>query len=145
MAKKKLPQQEPQQRVVMVCVTSQRHCEELIEMGSDLSEMLTAPLAVVSVQRPGTMDPMDCALLEYLMDVARQSGGELMVLYDDKPIPRLIEYARENQAQAIVMGRGPGGGASAVFDALTAALPKVKIIQPVRQEGTIEELRQQQA
>lgn len=132
-----------QEEIIMVCVTSQRQCEDLIAMGSRVAETLQAPLAVVSVQPTGSIDPMSGELLEYLMDVARNSGGELLVLYDDNPIPRLIQYAWEHRAKAIVMGRGPGGGPSTVVNALHQSLPEIRIFQPARESGTVEELRQE--
>ena len=128
MSKKTHMKAPPQEEIIMVCVTSQRQCEDLIAMGSRVAETLQAPLAVVSVQPTGSIDPM---------------SGELLVLYDDNPIPRLIQYAREHRAKAIVMGRGPGGGPSTVVNALHQALPEIRIFQPARESGTVEELRQE--
>ena len=91
------------------------------------------------------MDTMSGELLEYLMDVARNCGGELLVIYDEKPVPRLIEFAKTHKARAIIMGRGPGGGPSAVVEMLKEALPQVNVYQPARQFGTVAELRQEGA
>ena len=128
--KKPVPELEAREGTVMVCVTSQRQCDELIALGSQVADQMNAPMAVVSVQPMGVPDPASMTLMEYLMDVARQHDGELLVLYGNDPVPRLVEYAREHAAQGIVMGRARGGGPSAVVEALKRALPEVQIIQP---------------
>ena len=128
--KKPVPELEAREGMVMVCVTSQRQCEELIELGSEVADRMNSPLAVVSVQPMGIPDPASMTLMEYLMDVARQHDGELLMLYGNDPVPRLVDYAREHTAKAIVMGRARGGGPSAVVEALKKALPDTQIIQP---------------
>ena len=128
--KKPVPELETREGTVMVCVTSQRQCDELIALGSQVAEQLNAPLTVVSVQPMGVPNPASMTLMEYLMDVARQHDGELLVLYGNDPVPRLVDYAREHAARGIVMGRARGGGPSAVVETLKKALPDTEIIQP---------------
>ena len=125
-----VPELEAREGMVMVCVTSQRQCDELIALGSQVADQWSAPMTVVSVQPMGVPDPAAMTLMEYLMDVARQNEGELLVLYGDDPVPRLVEYAREHSARGIVMGRARGGGPSAVVEALRRELPEVQFIQP---------------
>ena len=119
---------EKQTGLVMVCVTRQRQCEQLIRRGAELAQQEKLDLMVVNVQRPGYLQGEDAELLDYLMEVTRRVGGELQVLYDQEPIARLVRYARENPVRAMVLGHAPEGE-TPLAAAVKQALPQLLLVQ----------------
>jgi K+-sensing histidine kinase KdpD len=93
---------------VMVCVTTQRACERLIQAGAEAAEPSQAPLHVVHVtgshQRFFNMED-EGAALEYLFAVSKRYGADMAVLRSEDVARTLADFARENGAGLIIFGQ----------------------------------------
>jgi len=112
----------------MVCVTRQRHCEQMIRQGAELAGKTGMNLMVVNVQRPGYLQGENAELLDDLMEVTSQVGGELQVLYDENPIDCLLRYAKENPVRAMILGHAPEGE-TPLAAAAQKELPNLLLLQ----------------
>ena len=97
---------------VMVCVTTQRACERLIEAGSAAAKPSGSPLHVVHVtgSRQHFFNAADEALaLEYLFDVSKKHDAEMSVLRSDDVAKTIADYAKEHHVQLIIFGQSGDG------------------------------------
>ncbi len=112
----------------MVCVTVQKTCERLIREGATLAQ--GAPLSVVNVARNGEKllgAGSDGEALEYLYRISRSVGAEMDVQRSTDVIGTLIDLAKKNQIECIVLGASQGTGAYDFAAVLRAELPEVEI------------------
>ena len=93
---------------VMVCVTQQKSCENLIKKGSELVEEPSDEIFVIHVIKDGWRyfsEMKESDALEYLYTVSKAVDAELMV-YKSKNIEKtLAEKAKENNIDTIVLGQ----------------------------------------
>lgn len=70
---------------VLVCVTPQSKCEQLIRSGSVIAKQYGVPLEVLSVfhERDGVSP--DPAVLEELYECARSENAQMSVYFNDSP------------------------------------------------------------
>lgn len=92
---------------VMVCVTQQKSCEELINIGYDLVNECGGELFVIHVIKNdwryfGEMKESDA--LDYLFEVSKNFDAELMVYRSPEIEKTLAKYVKENKIDTIVMG-----------------------------------------
>ena len=102
---------------VMVCVTTQRACERLIEAGAKAAEPSNSPLHVVHVagshQHFFNMED-ERAALDYHFAASKRRGADMAVIKSEDVAKTLADYARENDARLIIFGQsnevdGEGG------------------------------------
>ena len=95
---------------VMVCVTTQKACERLIEAGAEAAKPSQSKLHVVHVagSRQHFFNSEDeGAAMEYLFTVSKKHGADMSVLRSDDVAQTLADYAREHHAQLIIFGQSP--------------------------------------
>jgi len=114
---------------VLVCVTGQKSCEQLIVTGAEIARELNAPLNVLHVVRTGgnvlgfVNEPQ---ALEYLLQVSVEHGASMYVRRADDVIGS-IEYAAKNEhASVIVAGRAASYNGWDLLDELKLRLPDVR-------------------
>lgn len=117
-------------RKTMVCVTEQRTCERLIRMGAELSG--EKDLSVVHVVRNGGAilgSGSDGEALDYLYQISRTYGAEMDMHRSDDVIGTLVEVAKAQEAECIVIGAANKAITTTRFDnTLKARLPGVDIV-----------------
>ena len=115
----------------MVCVTRQKTCARLIELGARLAENRKAQLLVVHALRGG-----DCVLgnrneseaMELLFAKTAECGGELLIVRSDDAAGALVKTANERGAKVIVVGATPIAEPVSFAARLKAKLPDREII-----------------
>ncbi len=121
-----------EETLVMVCVTGQKNCDRLIQMGQQIAKPLAAALKVVHVAHadaPLLGNPAQGEALNYLYGLSCEAGAEMIVLRAADPLERLIQYATEQHAAHIVLGASQPSSNTGrdVASVLTARLPQSKI------------------
>ncbi|HKL42189.1 MAG TPA: universal stress protein [Clostridia bacterium] len=92
---------------IMVCVTQQKSCENLIKKGSELVEDPSDEIFVIHVIKDGWRyfsEMKESDALEYLYTVSKEADAELIVYKSDNIEKTLSEKAKENQIDTIVLG-----------------------------------------
>lgn len=116
---------------VMVCVTRQKTCERLIKVGQNLSTKLEAQLQVIHVAKVGENflgNPDEGEAVEYLFQKSKTAGAEMTVLRADDIIDTLVQYAKKNNIDVIVLGEGPSSkGDENIIKQLEKRLPEVEL------------------
>lgn len=95
---------------VMVCVTQQRTCERLINLGADLQKKLKGELYVIHVVKEGVNflgNDKEGDALEYLFSISKGVGANLTVLRSQNIVGALAEFAQENNIEHIILGEPP--------------------------------------
>ena len=115
---------------ILVCVTGQKSCEELIRHGAELAKEQGAELSVVHVSKRGNTflgGDNDAQALEYLFDISKSYNADMMLLRNDDVAGTIASHAKKLGASVIVVGsRGKGSG-NAVLHQLQNHLPNVEI------------------
>lgn len=112
------------EKPVLVCVTVQKECERLILAGRELARAQGLPLHVLHVLHPDAPplgNPDQKEALNYLYALLRESGAELTLLRQADIPAAIAQYALQNNAACVVVGRGSTGGWR-MADALEARL-----------------------
>jgi Osmosensitive K+ channel histidine kinase len=113
----------------MVCVTVQKTCERLIREGASIAG--GAGLNVVHVVRSGAAllgARDDNAALGYLYCIAREYGAEMDMLRSDDVIETIVDFARRNGVECVVLG-SPGAGSGYNFaEMLRERLPNTFVV-----------------
>ncbi len=97
---------------IMVCVTMQRACKRLIEIGKKVSEKMDGELFVVHVVRTGANflgNPDEGEALEYLHEISKKANATMSVLRSDDVVQTLVDFANEYEANMIIAGESPEG------------------------------------
>lgn len=95
---------------IMVCVTRQKACERLIRIGKNLSRRIQGELYVVHVVKTGSNflgNPDEGKALDYLFQVSNNANAEMNVLRSDNVIKTLVDFAKTNQIDMIILGQSP--------------------------------------
>ena len=115
---------------IMVCVTSQRTCERLINRGIERGGAGQAQLHVVHCVGTGRNfmnTPYEADAIEYLFTAAQLAGADLALLRADDVDDALVAYAEEHGVNLIVLGAGtPGGTKEPINLRLQRRLPGVE-------------------
>ena len=115
---------------ILVCVTGQKHCERLIREGAELAEQLGGSMSVVHVAAQGNTflgNPKEGEALEYLFRTADAFGAEMTVLRASDALDTLVAFAREREADCVVVGSAPGRAGGAFAEQLRLRLPQAEI------------------
>lgn len=120
------------QNKVMVCVTQQKTCERLIKKGSELAKDIEGSLYVIHVVNEKDKllyNLSDGDALEYLFDITKELGADLVVKRSKNVINTLVEFASENEITHIVIGNSTDKSKGKKFsDKLFKKLPDKQII-----------------
>lgn len=111
---------------ILVCVTAQKECTDLIRRGHTLSLERGLPLHVlhISESRAAQTARESAEILDELFHLAHESNADMEVLYESDVLKAICRYARDISAQVIVVGRGRSGN---VRD-LPILLPECEIV-----------------
>ena len=114
---------------VMVCVTRQKTCERLINIGRKLVNG-EGDLTVVHVTKAGANvlgNPDEGEALEYLFQISKQAGADMAVLRSEDILNTLLDFAKKNHITEIVMGESPDpGSANSIIRNMEHMLPGIK-------------------
>ncbi|WP_326909415.1 universal stress protein [Sedimentibacter sp. MB31-C6] len=93
---------------VLVCVTQQRTCESLIRQGSMLSrddeDSNLYVIHVVNEKDKLLYNLSDGDALEYLFEITKEVGANLVVKRSKDVIKTIVDYAIENEITHVVLG-----------------------------------------
>ncbi len=119
---------------VMICVTRQKACQRLIELGKQIAKGSTnAKLYVVHVAKNGVNflgNPDEGEALDYLFQVSKEAGAEMTVLRSDHVVDTLVDFARKNNVSIVIMGESPGSpgnGDKNIIQDMEKRLPDVEL------------------
>lgn len=116
---------------VIVCVTGQKTCEKLIHAGADLAKKLKGHLSVVHVVKSGFAflgANAEGEALEYLFEVSKNYGADMMVFRSDDVMATLIKIAVDSHATQLVLGApGKEKAENDLQRMLVISLPQVKM------------------
>ena len=113
----------------MVCVTVQKTCEQLILEGAKRS--LGGGLHVVHVARNGHKllgAGTEAEALEFLFRSAQQYGAEMNMLRSNDVAGTIIDFAKRNAVECIVMGKGGADTNAALPESIRKSLPTVQLV-----------------
>ncbi len=111
---------------VLVCVTMQKDCARLIHKGREIALESGLPLHVLHVSKgafPGKGE--NAEILNDLFSLAHDAEAEMHILYDQNVSVAIAHYARQENAQAVVLGRNENGA----VDEIRMLLPTVQIVE----------------
>lgn len=96
---------------VLVCVTTQKKCDRLIEAGRDLlvspdDHMLMVHIAHYELTSLGDSDNADA--LEYLYATAFEYGVNLMVIRSNDVARTVVDQIKELDVDCVVLGESRG-------------------------------------
>ena len=93
---------------IVVCVTSQKTCKDLIEKGVEVAEKDSQKIYVLHVVDKKAKLLNNCTdgeALEYLFQITRELSGELVVERADNIPGAIINFVRESDVSHIVIGK----------------------------------------
>lgn len=115
---------------IMVCVTQQKTCERLIKKAAEFSNDSDS-LFVIHVAKNNWSfldNEKEGEALEYLFSISKSFGANLTVLRSDDIVNALVDYARENKIDILIMGDTKGDHTENHFyNALKNSLEDVEI------------------
>ena len=96
---------------IVVCVTRQKNCRRLIQYAADMRDKRgDCAVTVVHVVKHGDNflgNDQEGQALEFLFQTAKEYGADMFVLKADDVTASLKQYAEENNARCMVLGRSP--------------------------------------
>ncbi len=121
------------QKNIMVCVTQQKTCEKLIRTGYDLfTKVDEASLFVIHVVNENDkllFNLSDGDALEYLFEITKELGAELVIKRSKDVIKTLVDFAIEKNINQIVLGSAADITATKNFEQkLRRKLPDTEFI-----------------
>lgn len=120
---------------VLVCVTGQRDCDRLIQVGKEIAGERTLPMQVLCVQSAASGYGACGEELEYLRQTARDAKAEMTVIFHDDAALIAAGFIRQIGAVHVVTGmaEAPTNGFIEVLHNLVPKIP----ISMVSREGII--------
>lgn len=118
-------------RKIMVCVTVQKTCQRLIQMGAMLKEREEDEMFVVHVApRDGVLmsASSDNEALELLYNSSKEAGASMSVLRSDNIRATLEEFVLQNSITHIIMGSAGPGAYNKFYEHLRRRFPDVYIL-----------------
>ena len=115
---------------VLVCVTRQKNCAKLIQKGVELTREEKSCLNVIHVVSENDKllyGLSDGDALEYLFEITKEVGANLVVKRSKDVIKSIIEYAEETQSTHVVLGSSNNPSNSFVSK-LQKKLPDVEFV-----------------
>ena len=114
---------------IMVCVTRQKTCERLIQIGRKLvnGEGKLTVVHVIKAEANVLGNPDEGEALEYLFQVSKQPGANIAALRSDDILNTLLDYAKKNHITEIVMGESPDPvSCNSIIRNMEHMLPSIK-------------------
>lgn len=111
---------------VLVCVTPQKQCEQLIRSGAVIARQYGVPLEVLSVFHERDGSSPDPQVLEELYECARNENARMSVYFNDSPAILSAVIAKKKGAVDIVVGF-PKERSTHFVSSLRMLLPDVQI------------------
>lgn len=111
---------------VLVCVTPQKQCEQLIRSGAVIARQYGVPLEVLSVFHERDGSSPDPQVLEELYECARNENARMSVYFNDSPAILSAVIAKKKGAVDIVVGF-PKEHSTHFVSSLRMLLPDVQI------------------
>lgn len=111
---------------ILVCVTGQRDCDRLIQVGKQLALERQAELQVLCVQPASSGYDADCEELEYLRQTARDAGADMTVYFDDSPALIAAGFLKQTGATHLVTGMA-GTPSNGFIERIHRLAPRVPI------------------
>ena len=111
---------------VMVCVTEQTRCENLIHAGKKLADELGTTLEVLNIQPTKNAFKTSSEELQYLFNVVKKNQADMTVYYNDDPALVAACHIHKCNAVSIVVGL-PGEGSSRFVETIRMLVPDVEI------------------
>ena len=111
---------------VLVCVTPQSKCEQLIRSGSLIAQQYGVPLEVLSVFHERDGFSPDPAVLEDLYECAKNENAQMSVYFNDSPAILAAVIAKKKGAVDIVTGF-PKERSTHFVSALHTLVPDIQI------------------
>ncbi len=111
---------------VLVCVTPQKQCEQLIRSGAVIARQYGVPLEVLSVFHERDGASPDPKVLEELYECARKENAQMSVYFNDSPVILSAVIAKKKGAVDIVVGF-PKERSTHFVSSLRMLLPDVQI------------------
>ena len=111
---------------VLVCVTPQSKCEQLIRSGSLIAQQYGVPLEVLSVFHERDGFSPDPAVLEDLYECAKSESAQMSVYFNDSPAILAAVIAKKKGAVDIVTGF-PKERSTHFVSALHTLVPDIQI------------------
>lgn len=118
---------------IMVCVTQQKTCEKLIKAGYEISkEAETSSLYVIHVVNENDkllFNLSDGDALEYLFEITKELGADLVVKRSKNVVKTLVDFALEKEIGHIIMGSTTDITATKNFEQkLRTKLPETQFV-----------------
>lgn len=111
---------------VMVCVTEQTRCENLIRAGRKLADELQTELEVLNIQPTRNAFKARSGELQYLFDVVKANGAGMTVYYNDDAALIAAGHIRKCNAVSVVTGL-PAQNGSRFVEMVRTLVPDVQI------------------
>lgn len=125
--------------VVLVCVTNQRDCLRLIEVGVKISDTIdNSRVCVFNVQPIKAASEKTGEALEYLRQKSMENAADMMIVFDDDASSATANYASSSGTVQIVTGIA-GSTTSGFIERLRVKIPNV-IISMVAKDGVVHNL-----
>lgn len=121
------------QNNIMVCVTQQKTCEKLIRIGYEVySRAENATLYVIHVVNENDkllFNLSDGDALEYLFEITKELGADLVIKRSKDVIKTLVDFASEKEISHIVLGNATDITATKNFEQkLRRKLPDIEFV-----------------
>lgn len=118
---------------IMVCVTLQKRCKRLIDIGSNIVSIEGGELFIVHLTREKEnlfSDHRQGEVLEYLFQASEEAGVEMTVLQTNNILYKIVDFAQRNKITFMILGDSlqPYKETSNIIDELKYYLPQVEIM-----------------
>lgn len=118
---------------IMVCVTQQRTCEKLIKKGATLRKNEGDELIIINAVSENDKFlnlQNDSEALEYLFEIAKEVDGELQVIRTKNVLDNLINFAKENNVDYVILGHtNEKNKVNVFYEKFNEKLPFTEIIE----------------
>lgn len=95
---------------VLICVTRQKACERLIRVGNEIALKKRGRPYVIHVARVGEKflgNPREGEALDYLFNISKQVGAEMIVQRSNKIVDILVDFVERNDIGVMILGESP--------------------------------------
>lgn len=95
---------------IMVCVTTQKTCEKLIQSGVKIKEERGGDLFVVHVAPTGWNflgNSQEGEALDYLFEISKSVGADMTVLRSSEVVKTIVDFCKKKNISIIVLGESP--------------------------------------
>ena len=118
---------------ILVCITQQKNCERLIRRGATEQKNLGAQelhvIHVTGTNRHFLQNEKEGEALEYLFDVSKGLGANLIVLKSDEIEQTIADYAVHHHVKHIILGAShEKDNEHRFYNTLKSLIPMVSLI-----------------